>query len=101
MTLHQSLNKPDVQLAYLNPNSYCIDRSIQENNIAELKAENMVRRKQKKNTRSRFFETTEHQVSLKVAREEQRQQEQKHLRDKQAIKNSKFTCFLTCGTSRQ
>ena len=48
MTLHQSLNKPDVQLAVFNPSSYCIDRSIQENNIAELKAENMVRRKQKK-----------------------------------------------------
>ena len=48
VTLHQSLNKPDVQLAFLNSNSYCIDRSIQENNIAELKAENMVRKKRKK-----------------------------------------------------
>ena len=37
----------------------------QENNIAELKAENM--------------------VSLKVAREEWRQQEQHHLRDKQQL----------------
>ena len=46
------MSKPDVQLAVLNPNSYCIDRSIQENNIAELKAENMVRREKRKNTRS-------------------------------------------------
>ena len=52
MRLHQSLNKPDV---YLNPNSHCIDRSIQENNIAELKAENMVRRKQKKHKEPNFL----------------------------------------------
>ena len=43
-----------------------------------------------------FLETTQHQVSLKVAREEQRQQEQKHLRDKQAIRNCLLT-FLLAG----
>ena len=55
MTLLQSLNKPDVQLAFLNPSSYCIDRSIQENNIAELKAENMVRKKRKKHKEPNFW----------------------------------------------
>ena len=55
MTLLQSLNKPDVQLAFLNPSSYCIDRSIQENNIAELKAENMVRKKRKIHKEPNFW----------------------------------------------
>ena len=55
VTLLQSLSKPEVRLAFLNPSSYCIDRSIQENNIAELKAENMVRGKQSKTTRSQIF----------------------------------------------
>ena len=59
----------------------------QENNIAELKAENM--------------------VSLKVAREEQRQQEQQHLRDKQQLtkelheKDKQYTQLIRDGKLKQ
>ena len=80
--LHQSLNKPDV---FLNPNSYCIDRSIQENNIAELKAENMVRGKKRKKHKEPIFSK---QLNTRWA-------------SKWRERSSGSRSRSTCGTSRQ
>ena len=76
----------------------------QENNIAELKAENMVSGNQNELSLQR---NNCAQVSLKVAREEQRQQEQQHLRDKQALsgelhtKDKQYTQLIRDGKLKQ